>query len=282
MGNMKLKEAVDRINALYPVELSEDWDYPGLIVGDINSVVEKVYLTCDITHTVIEDAIEKQADLIFAHHPLFFRPVHAISGFTHRGNFVNMLIKHDIALYSGHTNADSAKNGVADAFAASLKLQNTKPILPFTEDSALGLGRIGYLPNEITLYELATTLKTISKPTEQGIKVAGDKNAKVRKVAVLPGDAKSALKIVKDLNPDVYITSDLTHHAVQDLVEEVTYLTSIDARHSPTPYLIDITHSAAESIWLQVAKHDLSSALDVSTDCIFISDINTDPWTFSI
>jgi putative NIF3 family GTP cyclohydrolase 1 type 2 len=72
---------------------------------------------------------------------------------------------------------------------------------------------------------------------------------------------------------DVYITSDLRHHPVQDAVEQ--------AKASAKSFaLIDIAHWAAESLWLETAASQLTDAVgDVK---FVVSDLRTDPWEFAV
>ena len=63
------------IEKLAPRSWAEDWDNPGLLVGASSQKIEKMLLTLDVTMEVIAEAVEKEAKLIVAHHPLMFKPL---------------------------------------------------------------------------------------------------------------------------------------------------------------------------------------------------------------
>lgn len=125
-------DVMGALETLYPLRYAEDWDHPGLIVGDLRNTVNNIVFAADPTMEVVEDAIASGADMLVTHHPLFFRAVHEVSGRTFRGRIVNLLAKHDCALWVGHTNADAAYRGVAQAAADAFGLENQAPIVRLT------------------------------------------------------------------------------------------------------------------------------------------------------
>ncbi len=64
--NSDIFKAIER-NA--PRYLAEKWDNVGLQVGSYSHPVCRVLLTLDVTPDVVEEAIEKDIDLIVSHHP---------------------------------------------------------------------------------------------------------------------------------------------------------------------------------------------------------------------
>ena len=86
----------------------------------------------------------------------------------------------------------------------------------------------------------------------------------VSKVALCGGAGDSFISLAHTRGADVYITSDLRHHVVQE---------------SPIP-LIDVSHWASESMWLPVAANQLGDALPEAK--FIVSKVSTDPWQFSI
>jgi putative NIF3 family GTP cyclohydrolase 1 type 2 len=69
---------------------------------------------------------------------------------------------------------------------------------------------------------------------------------------------------------DCFVTSDLKHHATLDLVSD----------QSQTMSLIDISHYAAESLWLSPAAGQLSKLVPGVE--FIVSEVSTDPWSMSI
>ena len=84
----------------------------------------------DPTEAVVDDAIASGTDLLVVHHPLLLRGVDTVGAHTPKGALVHKLIKAGCALFSAHTNADSADPGVSDALAQALGLTVLRPIEP--------------------------------------------------------------------------------------------------------------------------------------------------------
>ena len=58
----KVKDIAEYIESLAPKTLAEPWDNVGLMVGDMDSNVESVYVTLDVTSENIEEAVNCGAD----------------------------------------------------------------------------------------------------------------------------------------------------------------------------------------------------------------------------
>lgn len=124
---MKVANGIEVISAfeeLYPKKLAYEGDKIGLLIGTLRKKVERVLITLDVTKEVIEEAIENEANLIIAHHPLIFSPLKHIHTDELYGQLIEKCIKNDIAIYAAHTNVDIAENGVNDFLAEALELQN--------------------------------------------------------------------------------------------------------------------------------------------------------------
>ena len=90
-----LKQVVDVLETLYPLRYAEQWDEPGLIVGDLRQPVRNIAFAADPSMAVVDQAIAGGVDLLVCHHPLFFRSVHAVSGLGFRGEIVRSSIVPD-------------------------------------------------------------------------------------------------------------------------------------------------------------------------------------------
>lgn len=111
-----------------PLHLAYDWDPVGLQIGSYSKEVKKVMVTLDVLEAVVDEAIEKDVDLIIAHHPMMFKPLRRIDVNDVKGRIIEKLIKHDITVYAAHTNLDIAKDGVNDMLAKRLDLTDIKPL----------------------------------------------------------------------------------------------------------------------------------------------------------
>ena len=91
-----LKQVVDVLETLYPLRYAEQWDEPGLIVGDLRRPVSSIAFAADPSMAVVDQAIAGGIDLLICHHPLFFRSVHAVSGLGFRGEIVRKLDRKSV------------------------------------------------------------------------------------------------------------------------------------------------------------------------------------------
>lgn len=119
---IKVQDVIECIETLAPTHLAESWDNVGLMVGRRDQVVTNVLTVLDVTEEAIEEAIEKQCNLIVSHHPLIFKGLKQITSDTVLGRMIARLVKADIAVYSAHTNLDVAKGGLNDLAAVQLGL----------------------------------------------------------------------------------------------------------------------------------------------------------------
>ncbi len=129
-----LATVVDTLEALYPPRWADADDAVGLVVGDPAAAVRRVLFAIDPVQAVVAEAVAMRADLIVAHHPLFYRSVNTVAASSPKGRVVHDLISSGIALYVAHTNADSPPRGVSDSLALALGLQDVRPLRPSSVD----------------------------------------------------------------------------------------------------------------------------------------------------
>ncbi len=134
--------------------------------------------------------------------------------------------------------------------------------------SQTGTGRVGNLP-ATTLREFAAGVAGALPETAQGVRVAGDPDRAVRRVAVCGGAGDFLLDRMARADADVYLTSDLRHHPASEFLEK------------DGPALVDVAHWAAEWTWLPAVEARLRAALDDTVETR-VSTLRTDPWTFRL
>ncbi len=121
---MKIKEVIDYLEQLAPLDLQESYDNAGLIVGDANREITKVLISLDCTEDVVKEAIDKGCNLIISHHPIVFRGLKKFNGKNYVERTVIKAIEHKVALYAIHTNLDNVTGGVNTKIADKLGLEN--------------------------------------------------------------------------------------------------------------------------------------------------------------
>lgn len=258
-----LAELIELFEARWPAQSAEQWDNPGLALGSPNQLISRVLLCVDVTPEVVQEAVATNCQLIFSHHPLFFHPVSDLSDASIKGELVKLAVMNSLAIFSAHTNADIAKDGVSEQLAKLLGLANLKPINQGAE--GIGHGRIGNL--ETTLGDFVKLVASKLAPTNAPIRVAGENSKKISKVAVLAGAGDSFIAEAKACGADVLLTSDLRHHVVLDAIAG-----------TPPIALVDVSHYAAEHCWLEPTAKVLAEQSGIE---FVVSKIATDPWTNS-
>ncbi len=123
---MKLKKIINLLENEFPPALAEQWDNVGLMVGEGSAEISKIQISLDITDEVIDHAIESGSDLIITHHPMIFKGVKSINDTTKMGRRIIRLIREGVAVYSLHTNLDSAENGLNSYIALKLGMESGK------------------------------------------------------------------------------------------------------------------------------------------------------------
>ncbi|MDJ0644548.1 MAG: Nif3-like dinuclear metal center hexameric protein [Flavobacteriaceae bacterium] len=127
---MTIRDITTAIEEIAPLKYAEDFDNVGLLVGDYSTQVTGILVTLDTLEAVVDEAIEKQCNLIVSFHPIIFSGLKKINGTTYVERVVLKAIKNDIAIYAIHTALDNSVQGVSAKMAEVLGLQNTKVLLP--------------------------------------------------------------------------------------------------------------------------------------------------------
>lgn len=364
-------EVIAAFEQFSPKHLAMEGDKIGLQIGSLNKPIKNVMVALDVLEEVVDEAIEKQVDLIIAHHPIIYRPLQKIDTNQPVGRIVEKLIKNDIAVYAAHTNLDVTKGGVNDWIAEALQLQNTKVLAPtydvelkklavfvpkeaeqqvrdalgnagaghigsyshctftssgfgtftpgeetnpyignagqlerveevkietvFTADiekrvisamikahpyeevaydvyslankgESLGLGRVGELPQEMSLEAFAAYVKEAFDV--KGVRVVGNLKDTVKKVAVLGGDGNKYFMSAKFAGADVYVTGDMYYHTAHDAM--MIGLNIVDPGHN-------IEKVMKAGVTNVLTAHSTKQKWELN---VFPSEIHTDPFVF--
>lgn len=267
----RLSEVIAALDALWPAERAEQWDAVGTVCGDPDAPVTRVLFAVDPVQEIVDEAVRLGAGLLVTHHPLYLRGTTTVSAATFKGRVVHTLIKNDVALYVAHTNADKADPGVSDALAGALDLRVTGPLVPdpTDPDGRRGLGRICELEPALTVREFAARAAERLPATAQGIRVAGDPDARLRTIVVSGGSGDSLFDDVRAAGVDAFLTADLRHHPASE------------AREHSALALFDAAHWATEWPWCQLAAAQLDEVSERHGWGLrsHVSTTVTDPWT---
>lgn len=122
-------ELVEVIERRYPPRWAVEGDAIGLVVGDPAATVDRVLLAVDPVQSVVDEAVAFGAQALVVHHPLLYRAVTRVAADQPKGRAIHDLIRHGIALYVAHTNADSPAYGVSESLAIALGLTDLRPLV---------------------------------------------------------------------------------------------------------------------------------------------------------
>lgn len=252
---MVCREIMDKIEERYPKRYALEWDNVGLQVGRCDKEVSRIYIALDATDEVIEEAADWGADMLITHHPMIFKAMKQINDTHFIGRRVLKLIQNDISYYAMHTNYDVM--GMADLAGEILEMKNAQVLdvtcvesgrgrgareekrkvemgLEITgegirnteddpeqtagEEHEEGIGRVADLDKEMSLRECCSFVK--EKFHLPNVKVFGDPDMRVHRLAVSPGSGKSVIRTALGKGADVLITGDIDHHEGIDAVAQ--------------------------------------------------------------
>lgn len=209
-----------RIDEIAPFELQEEWDNAGLLAGCMDWPVERVLLSLDLNSAVLQEAIEKDVQLIVTHHPILFRGRKNVREDDAEGRLICGLIRNRIGLIAAHTNYDNAFPGVNDSLAKVLGLS-------CVEEHPHGL-RTG-IPAQNTLGEFKSHAE---KVLGGAVRCYGQADRKIGRVGVLGGAGGDFAPEALAAGADVYLTGEIAHHKAWDAYE--AGLCCLEAGHAAT------------------------------------------------
>ena len=211
-----------------PLELAVSWDNVGHLVGEPEAEVKKVLVALDITETVVQEAIDCDADLIVAHHPVMncrWHEVQRIRSDDAQGRILINMIRNGISAICMHTNLDAAEGGVNDVLAEKLGLTGIELL---NEEK---IGRVGTLKCELPLVEF--TRFVVKSLGCNGLRYI-DAGKPVHRVAVGGGACSGYIGQAIAMGCDTFVTSDLKYNDFLD----TKGINLIDAGHFPTENVV--------------------------------------------
>ena len=261
INQVTVNDIISLLEEMVPPELAEGWDNVGLMLGRRNKPVRKLLLALDMTQETVQQAINKNVDLLITHHPAIFHKLGRVTDSDWQQELLLQLAEHGIAVYSAHTNLDCVANGVNAVLVKRLRLADDDVL-----DSSNGLGRIGLVQEPCSLKEFAAFVK---KALKADYLVLGDAGRRVRRVAVCGGAGADLIKLALKQGADTLVTGDVKYHEAQQAV--YSGLNIIDAGHQPTelPVLDDL----ADRLSLRFGDKNWHVAIQVAVEGLLLKHI---------
>lgn len=193
---MIVQDILQMLQQKAPLELAEEWDNVGLLVGNSEREVKTVVVALDVTDAVINRAIEEHAELILTHHPVIFEPLKTVTA----DRVVYRLANAGLSVISMHTNADKTEGGVNDCLSEKLGLSDI-------EIAPDGMSRIGKLPASMTAEVFASYL---SQCLDTAVRVKAGTDM-IRTVALCGGGGADFVLPLLD-KADAALTGEAKHN----------------------------------------------------------------------
>lgn len=257
---IKVKDIAKAIEEFAPLPLQESYDNAGLQVGNPEMNVAAILLCLDVTEEIIKEAKERNCNMIVSHHPLIFKGLKNLTGATPTQKIVMDALQSEIAVYSAHTNLDSAFDGVSFEMATNLDLKDLHVLVPHAEGSSTGLGVVGYTPTPVPRIEFLRKVKETFGV--KALRYSGESpHVVVRKVALCGGSGASFIDDAIKSGADVFLTGDVKYHDFTSYGHEIL--------------IADIGHFESELCSRKILSRIIREAYP---DCIaYFSESETNP-----
>lgn len=202
---MKVKDIIGVIEDFAPLSLQEEYDNSGLIIGDREQSVSTVIITIDVTDEVVNEAIEKGAELIISHHPLIFNPIRTINTDNLQGELLIKIIRNNVSIYAAHTNVDKADENIARELGEKLNLED---LCPLADQPAI----YGSLHKPCTFAELISKVSAVTGDTT--VKSIGNYDDVVEEICIANGACGNDENLLVQAGTvcDAFITSEVKYH----------------------------------------------------------------------
>lgn len=127
---MTVQDITAELEEWAPLETAENFDNVGLLVGNKEIEVTGILITLDCLESVVEEAVQKNCNLIVSFHPIVFSGLKKITGKNYVERVVMQALKNDIAIFSMHTALDNSFFGVNAIISDHLNLYDRKILIP--------------------------------------------------------------------------------------------------------------------------------------------------------
>ena len=208
---MTVKDIMACITEIAPLQWQEHYDNAGIQVGDPDAEVHKALICLDITEEIVDEAIDRQCDLIISHHPLIFHGLKHITPATYIERAITKALKRDIAMVSMHTNLDNSYLGVSRVLAEKLGLNNLQLLQPSESDPEVcGAGMVGEFAAPMDEPDfLRLVADSIGSPCLRHSALTG---RSIKRVALCGGSGTPFMPDALRQKADAYLTADIKYH----------------------------------------------------------------------
>jgi dinuclear metal center YbgI/SA1388 family protein len=212
---MVVRDILNLLESHAPPALQESYDNAGLLTGHPDMPLRGVLFCLDSTEAVIDEAVALGCNLIVAHHPIVFKGLRRINGYSYVERTIISAIKNDVALYACHTNLDNVfYRGVNAKIAEKIGLSETRLLAPKPGAEGVGAGVVGQLPRPMPETDFLNLLKNALGA--RCVRHTALRGKPVEKVAVCGGSGSFLLPDALRAGADAFVTADFKYHEFFD------------------------------------------------------------------
>ena len=216
---MKIREILYALEKFAPLPLQESYDNAGLQVGLTEVEASGALLCLDVTEEVLDEAISLGCNLVISHHPLLFGGLKRITGRTMVERCVMKAIKHNLTIYSAHTNLDNSEDGVNYKIADKLGLEDVRLLQPRMVQVTIG-------DDTHTVFAGSGVVATVTVPEDASDFLQRVKETfrvdclqhnevldrPIRKVVICGGAGDFLLEQALEIGADAFLTGEMKYH----------------------------------------------------------------------
>ncbi len=129
-NKMTISEVISKIETRIPLQQAEDFDNVGLLCGIPSRNVSGILVCHDALENVVDEAIQKNCNLIVCFHPIIFSGLKSLTGKNYVERAVLKAIENKVAIYAIHTAWDNDFFGVNAGICNHLGLKDLKILQP--------------------------------------------------------------------------------------------------------------------------------------------------------
>lgn len=250
----KLSEIIEELEIFAPPSLAQ-FDYVGLLQGDMDQSVKKIGLTLDYSLQAIEQAIKFQCQLLITHHgptsihyPLFGNNLHKIS----------LAQQHKLGVYRCHLNLDFCKGGIIEELSNILEIPTVPSVTRY--ESYIIEGGVRLSENyPLTFIELMKRIEILNSTC---IRIAGPKKKHFNRIALTSGKGFIS-EFFDQIKPDVYIAGEFEQEATKYAEDLDIMLVELSHHASEARPLINISPKLSDLLNMEVVDIEIPDTLKI-------------------
>lgn len=191
----------DLIHEIAPFDTQADFDNAGFLIGAPDAEVENILVALDATPKVVQEAPEKNAQLLITHHPLMFHAVKTLRQDSYEGALLSRIIHQGLSVISVHTNLDQTELSGAAVIGRQLGLTHLRKADPFIF--------LGDLPQPLNVRTLGVQMGDL---LGQRLRCYGDAELEITTLAIAGGAYDEGFIAAREAGAQALLTGEVRHH----------------------------------------------------------------------